>query len=139
MNLHDRAARRLPRIPHVHGAFGDLLRTLKETSDAVDRELDSILPREDGTRESQLFSAMRHACLGGGKRIRPFLVIATARAFDGPESSALRVAAAWRCCIAFPLFMTTCRPWTMRTCAAADLRCTGAMARPRPFSLAMLC
>jgi farnesyl diphosphate synthase len=76
------------------GTPTNFLRALKEVSDAVERELDSILPREDESPESQLFSAMRYACLGGGKRIRPFLVIATASIFGAPESSALRVAAA---------------------------------------------
>jgi farnesyl diphosphate synthase len=105
MNIHDLAARPSAYAPHLHKAFNDrriagdealanLLGTLEHISDAVERELDSVLPREDGSQESQLFSAMRYACLAGGKRIRPFLVIATARIFTVPESSALRVAAA---------------------------------------------
>ena len=41
-----------------------------------------------------LFQAMRHAAIGGGKRLRPLLTIATARLFDADKERALRVAAA---------------------------------------------
>ncbi|MCH7889482.1 MAG: polyprenyl synthetase family protein [Proteobacteria bacterium] len=37
---------------------------------------------------------MRYATLAGGKRLRPFLVVASARLFDVPELAALRCAAA---------------------------------------------
>jgi farnesyl diphosphate synthase len=37
---------------------------------------------------------MRYALMGGGKRIRPFLVLNSARLFDVPEIGALRTAAA---------------------------------------------
>jgi farnesyl diphosphate synthase len=107
LSVHSRrdAERPSARAPHLRRVFDDqrahatearpnLLETLKDISAAVERELDTVLPREDESHESQLFSAMRYACLGGGKRIRPFLVIATARVFGAPESSALRVAAA---------------------------------------------
>ncbi len=103
MRTHDLAASQTfdrKEAPSVHSsaqsneAQPNLLRTMKDVSEAVECELDSLLPREDGSQESQLFSAMRYACLGGGKRIRPFLVITTARIFGAPESSALRVAAA---------------------------------------------
>ena len=40
---------------------------------------------------------MNHAVLGGGKRFRPFLVIETARLFDGDQTAALDVAAALEC------------------------------------------
>jgi farnesyl diphosphate synthase len=42
----------------------------------------------------RLVAAMRHATLGGGKRLRPFLVIETAALFDVPAETALDVAAA---------------------------------------------
>ena len=91
--------------PHLRRAFEDgrtpgseaqasFLKKLKDISEAVEHELDSVLPREEAGQESQLFSAMRYACLGGGKRIRPFLVVATANVFGAPERWALRVAAA---------------------------------------------
>jgi farnesyl diphosphate synthase len=40
---------------------------------------------------------MRYASLGGGKRIRPFLVVETAKLFDVPRRHALMVAAALEC------------------------------------------
>jgi farnesyl diphosphate synthase len=44
--------------------------------------------------ERRLFDAMRYAALGGGKRLRPFLVLETACLFSIARKSALRVAAA---------------------------------------------
>jgi farnesyl diphosphate synthase len=41
-----------------------------------------------------LFEAMRYSALGGGKRLRPFLVLASAKLFSVADSSALRAAAA---------------------------------------------
>lgn len=55
--------------------------------------LDRLLPAPIGA-EAKVIEAMRYACLGGGKRIRPFLVVAGSRLFDVNEESALRVAAA---------------------------------------------
>jgi farnesyl diphosphate synthase len=57
----------------------------------VEAKLDAILS-QDRTGEQRwpkrLRDAMRHACLGGGKRLRPFLVVESARLFgrdgDGP-------------------------------------------------------
>jgi farnesyl diphosphate synthase len=42
----------------------------------------------------RLMAAMRHAVLGGGKRLRPFLVVETARLLGGEEETALRAGAA---------------------------------------------
>jgi farnesyl diphosphate synthase len=48
-------------------------------------------------RPQNLLQAMRHGVLNGGKRLRPFLVLESARLFDGDETAALRVAAALEC------------------------------------------
>lgn len=48
-------------------------------------------------RPEQLLAAMRHAVLNGGKRLRPFLVVESARLFGGHENAALRVGAALEC------------------------------------------
>jgi farnesyl diphosphate synthase len=48
-------------------------------------------------RPAHLISAMRHGVLNGGKRLRPFLVVETARLLGAPEDAALRVAAALEC------------------------------------------
>jgi farnesyl diphosphate synthase len=45
----------------------------------------------------KLAQAMRHASLGGGKRLRPFFVMETSRLFGVPGESALRTGAALEC------------------------------------------
>ena len=59
----------------------------------VDRILAGLLPETDRP-EGRLFEAMRYAALGPGKRLRPFLVAASAELFDVPEARALRCGAA---------------------------------------------
>ncbi len=62
-------------------------------ADAVENELDRLLPPLGGS-QARLIEAMRYAILGGGKRLRPFLVAAGAELFAVPEARALRVGAA---------------------------------------------
>jgi farnesyl diphosphate synthase len=71
----------------------DLAEALKSTAAAVTRQLDELLPQVGGPR-GRVVEAMRYACLGGGKRLRPFLTVASARLFDVRDPRALRVAAA---------------------------------------------
>ncbi len=59
----------------------------------MENALDSLLPPVDGA-ESRLIDAMRYATLGGGKRLRAFLVMETAALFSVSETCAARVAAA---------------------------------------------
>jgi farnesyl diphosphate synthase len=66
---------------------------LAEAAEAVERVIDRLLPRPD-LAEAPLHEAMRYACLGGGKRLRPFLVLQTARVFGVGTDHALRTAAA---------------------------------------------
>ncbi len=66
---------------------------MKNTAAAVSRQLDELLPATAGPR-GRVIEAMRYACLAGGKRLRPFLVVASARLFDVRDPRALRVAAA---------------------------------------------
>ena len=66
---------------------------LQETALAVEQVLDQILTLED-TAEARLFTAMRYATLGGGKRFRPFLTRQSARLFGVASSNALRAGAA---------------------------------------------
>jgi farnesyl diphosphate synthase len=63
------------------------------TAREVERELDILLPAAVGP-EAKLYEAMRYACLGGGKRLRPLLVIEGAKLFAVQRGCALRVAAA---------------------------------------------
>jgi farnesyl diphosphate synthase len=64
-------------------------------SAAVDVEsmLQKVMASEDEP-ERQLFDSMRYAALGGGKRLRPFLVLQSAVLFSVNRKSALRAAAA---------------------------------------------
>jgi farnesyl diphosphate synthase len=63
------------------------------TARAVNDYLETALPRPNGP-EGRLFEAMRYAMLGGGKRLRPFLVIQTAGLFGVDAHRALRAGAA---------------------------------------------
>ncbi|MCA1940426.1 MAG: polyprenyl synthetase family protein [Caenispirillum bisanense] len=67
--------------------------TMAERAAAVEEELQRLLPVED-IPERRLWEAMSYSCLNGGKRLRPFLVTATADLFNVASSASLRVAAA---------------------------------------------
>ncbi len=71
----------------------DLKLALQEQAEDVDKVLDDLLLEPEGP-EAQVVKAMRYSALGGGKRVRPFLVMASSRLFGVSETSALRVAAA---------------------------------------------
>jgi farnesyl diphosphate synthase len=73
--------------------MADLQKAMAENARAVSEMLDRLLKVGDG-REARLMEAMRYSSLGGGKRIRPFMVTAGARLFAVAESCALRAAAA---------------------------------------------
>jgi farnesyl diphosphate synthase len=60
---------------------------------AITRELDNLLPPVEGPR-GRVIEAMRYSVLGGGKRLRPFLVCESARLFGVDPSRARRVGAA---------------------------------------------
>ncbi|MEJ7927784.1 polyprenyl synthetase family protein [Sphingobium sp. AN641] len=66
------------------------------TAAAIDRAFADLLPLPDDPRR-RLYEAMRHAAMGGGKRLRPLLVEATAELFNIAEESALRVGLAVEC------------------------------------------
>ena len=59
----------------------------------VDDAFDAFLPvPEDG--RARLVEAMRHAVIGGGKRVRPLLLVSVAEMFQAPRASALRAGCA---------------------------------------------
>jgi farnesyl diphosphate synthase len=66
---------------------------MAEAATALETELDRLIPRGQGLAQ-RVCDAMRYSCLSGGKRLRPFLVIESARLFDVPLPRALRAAAA---------------------------------------------
>lgn len=69
--------------------------SLISAASATEARLDTLLP---GTGAApRLLKAMRYAALGPGKRLRPFLVIESAKLFDVPEGQALTVGAALEC------------------------------------------
>ncbi|HET9459105.1 MAG TPA: farnesyl diphosphate synthase [Sphingomicrobium sp.] len=70
---------------------------LEAEADRVSAEVDDFFsrllqPPDDG--RSRLYEAMRHAAIGGGKRLRPLLTIAASRMFEIDDEQALRIAAA---------------------------------------------
>ncbi len=69
-----------------------LLAAMAETAADVERALDRLMPLPDGP-EARLTEAMRYSALGGGKRMRAFLVIQGAGLFDVPPAQSARVAA----------------------------------------------
>ena len=71
----------------------DLQKAMAENARAVGELLDRLLKVGEG-REARLMEAMRYSSLGGGKRIRPFMVAASARLFSVAESCAQHVGAA---------------------------------------------
>jgi len=62
----------------------------------IDEAFEALLPVPRGPR-AQLYEAMRHATMNGGKRMRPLLVMAASALFDVDRRCALRVATAIEC------------------------------------------
>ena len=70
-----------------------LARALADAAAEIEQALDMLLPMVEGD-EARLFDAMRYSALGGGKRMRGFLVLEGAKQFNVSRTAALRVAAA---------------------------------------------
>jgi farnesyl diphosphate synthase len=70
-----------------------LARAMAAAAAEIDEAMDALLPPVEGP-EARLFEAMRYAAIGGGKRMRGFLVLEGARQFGVCRDAALRVAAA---------------------------------------------
>ena len=67
----------------------DLLKSaLTRVQDDVDRAFDAYLPVPSDSR-ARLVEAMRHATIGGGKRVRPLLVVAVAELYRVDRSAAV--------------------------------------------------
>lgn len=67
---------------------------MQDAATAADAMLEQLLSQSASPR---LLAAMRYAALGAGKRLRPFLVLQSARLFNVPHARALRVGAALEC------------------------------------------
>jgi farnesyl diphosphate synthase len=73
-------------------ALSNLPREMARAAAMVEQALDVLLPPVEGP-EGRLAEAMRYAALGGGKRLRAFLVLESAALFGVNETCAARVAA----------------------------------------------
>lgn len=78
------------------GASIALQAALQQIAGDMDRQFDQLLPVPTDPR-ARLYQAMRHAAIGGGKRLRPLLVHATAQLFNVDRTATLRVATALEC------------------------------------------
>jgi len=73
---------------------------LKTAMDRIAEDIDQLFDRllaEPADPRRKLYAAMRHAAIGGGKRLRPLLVRAAADLFHVDRVPALRVGAAIEC------------------------------------------
>jgi len=66
---------------------------IRETAALIEDALDNFLPRRSGPL-GRVVDAMRHGALDGGKRLRPFLVIAAADMFEAPRTRSIRTGCA---------------------------------------------
>jgi farnesyl diphosphate synthase len=66
---------------------------MAETSRLINLAIDDLLPEVAGD-ENRVIQAMRYSCLGGGKRLRPLLVLETSKLFGVAQDCAVRGAAA---------------------------------------------
>lgn len=72
--------------------------TLGRRAEQIDAELANLfVSGAAAATPSRLREAMRHALLGGGKRVRPFLVVESAGLFGAPFEQASAAAAAVEC------------------------------------------
>lgn len=69
---------------------------LGEVGAGIDRLLDGLIEVPPDGR-ARLYEAMRYSAIGGGKRMRPFLVVAGCDLFNVDRARALRVGAAVEC------------------------------------------
>ena len=67
--------------------------SLAQIAADIDHEFDVLLTLPGDARD-RLYAAMRHAAIGGGKRLRPLLVAATGALFHVDRAVALRVGTA---------------------------------------------
>ncbi len=82
-------------------ASTDFAKRLDQTAEDTEAVLatllsDALLPDEIA-RPKRLMDAMRYSSLGGGKRLRPFLVVESSAVFGVPRQAALLAGAALEC------------------------------------------
>jgi len=72
-------------------------KTAEETEVLLGKLLSDTLETDEIARPKRLVDAMRYSSLGGGKRLRPFLVVESAAVFGIPREAALLAGAALEC------------------------------------------
>jgi farnesyl diphosphate synthase len=80
----------------VNGSPVSLAVALEQIGAEIDRAFDAALAVPPDAR-ARLYEAMRYAAIGGGKRIRPLLVVAGCNLFHVARARAIRVALAVEC------------------------------------------
>ena len=84
--------------PDIEAVFQDRLsQVAHDTEGLLDRLLASAVLDGERARPARLLEAMRYASLGGGKRLRPFLVVESAALLAVPRPHALMAGAALEC------------------------------------------
>src|SRR5216684_3804603 len=82
----------------IEAVFGDrLARVARDTQALLDRLLGSTPMEGELARPARLLEAMRYASLGGGKRLRPFLVAESSALFGVLRQNSLMAGAALEC------------------------------------------
>jgi farnesyl diphosphate synthase len=82
----------------VHFDFTKRLdQTAEDTEALLGRLLSDALLPDEIARPKRLMEAMRYSSLGGGKRLRPFLVVESSAVFGVPREAALLAGAALEC------------------------------------------
>jgi farnesyl diphosphate synthase len=71
--------------------------TAEETESLLEKLLADAVVADEIVRPKRLIEAMRYSSLGGGKRLRPFLVVESAAVFGVPRQAALLAGAALEC------------------------------------------
>lgn len=79
--------------PSLREASETLQDAMEECLVSVNKTISRLLPQTD-LAEDRLYEAMRHGVLSGGKRLRPFMVMQSAKIFNVDPARARRVAAA---------------------------------------------
>src|ERR1700757_1147096 len=72
-------------------------RTAEETEALLGQLLSDVLLPDEIARPKRLMDAMRYSSLGGGKRLRPFLVVESSAVFGVAREAALLAGAALEC------------------------------------------
>ncbi|AKI03137.1 geranylgeranyl pyrophosphate synthase [Hoeflea sp. IMCC20628] len=71
--------------------------TARDVAATLETLLSPMHLKGEIARPDHLMAAMRHGVLNGGKRLRPFLVLESAKLLGVPHDAAMRVAAALEC------------------------------------------